>query len=103
MSTAEKKQLCSEVNILRNLRHPNIVRYYERFIDKENGLIFIIMEFCEGGDLATIIQRCRSEGRLIPEEIVWSILSQLVLALHECHFNQQNQIAILHRDIKPEV
>lgn len=56
-----------------------------------------------GGDLSAIIQRCRSESRLIPEDIVWNILTQLVLALHECHFNQQSQVAILHRDIKPEV
>jgi NIMA (never in mitosis gene a)-related kinase len=30
MTEKEKKQLVSEVNILRELRHPNIVRYYER-------------------------------------------------------------------------
>ena len=48
MSLEEKKQLVAEVNILRELQHPNIVRYYERFVDKENLLIYIIMEYCEG-------------------------------------------------------
>jgi len=34
MNDKEKKQLVSEVNILRDLKHPNIVRYYDRIIDK---------------------------------------------------------------------
>jgi NIMA (never in mitosis gene a)-related kinase 2 len=38
MSEKEKKQLVAEVNILRELRHPNIVRYYERFVDRDNCL-----------------------------------------------------------------
>ncbi|KAJ3024886.1 UNVERIFIED_CONTAM: hypothetical protein HDU68_007670 [Siphonaria sp. JEL0065] len=51
MNDREKKQLVAEVNILRELRHPNIVRYYERFVDRERSRIFIIMEWCEGGEL----------------------------------------------------
>ena len=43
MSEKEKVQLVSEVNILRELKHANIVRYYERFVDREQCLIFIIM------------------------------------------------------------
>ena len=41
----------SEVNILRELSHANIVKYYDRLIDKGKAKIFIIMEFCDGGDL----------------------------------------------------
>jgi len=53
--------LVSEVNILREFRHPNIVRYYDRIIDKERTLIYIIMEYCEGGDLAQVIRKHRKE------------------------------------------
>ncbi|TPX43422.1 hypothetical protein SeMB42_g04366 [Synchytrium endobioticum] len=112
MSDREKKQLVSEVNILRELRHPNIVRYYERFVDRENCLIYIIMEYCDGGDLAAIIKRCKRENKRIPEEVIWSIFTQLLLALHECHFGGASTSAsgsgskghpsILHRDIKPD-
>jgi NIMA (never in mitosis gene a)-related kinase len=43
MTDKEKRQLVAEVNILRELRHPNIVRYYERFVDREKCMIYIIM------------------------------------------------------------
>ena len=33
MSEKEKQQLVAEVNILRDLKHPNIVRYYDRYFD----------------------------------------------------------------------
>ncbi|KAJ3324060.1 hypothetical protein HDV06_000601 [Boothiomyces sp. JEL0866] len=78
MTEKEKIQLVAEVNILRNLRHPNIVRYYERFVDRSNCQIYIIMgigllttEYCEGGDLAGIIKRCRKEKQYIPEDNVF--------------------------------
>eukprot|EP00842_Homolaphlyctis_polyrhiza_P007023 jgi/Hompol1/90/HPOL_005220-RA len=112
MTEKEKKQLVAEVNILRELRHPNIVRYYERFVDRKNSLIFIVMgylwanldmwtEYCEGGDLAAVIRRCKKEGRFIPEDVVWNLLSQLLLALQECHMSDRHP-TILHRDIKPD-
>ena len=51
MSDKEKQMLVSEVNILRELNHENIVKYYDRIIDKVSAQIYIIMEFCDGGDL----------------------------------------------------
>lgn len=72
MNEREKRQLVSEVNILRELSHPNIVRYYERFVDKERTIIHILMEYCEGGDLAHVIKRCKQESKLIPEPVIWS-------------------------------
>lgn len=50
-------------NILEQLgSNDNIVRYYERFVDKPNNMLYILMEYCEGGDLAGVIQRCRKTG-----------------------------------------
>ncbi len=51
MNDKEKQQIVAEVNILRDLQHPNIVRYYDRCIDKRNLKLYIIMEYCEKGDL----------------------------------------------------
>ncbi|KAJ3114425.1 Serine/threonine-protein kinase Nek2 [Phlyctochytrium bullatum] len=66
MTEKEKRQLVAEVNILRELRHPNIVRYYERFVDRENCMIYIIMDGAQNvklGDfgLSRVIDNPESE------------------------------------------
>ena len=61
MTEAEKQMLVSEVNVLRELKHPNIVRYYDRIIDRINTTIFIVMEYCERGDLGALISKHRKE------------------------------------------
>ncbi|EDK31484.1 Serine/Threonine kinase domain protein (macronuclear) [Tetrahymena thermophila SB210] len=96
MDEKEKSQLVAEVNILREIRHPNVVRYYDRIIDKQNQHIYIIMEYCEGGDLAAFLKNLKKEKETIPEEAIWRIFMQIVLALHEIHHKK-----IMHRDLKP--
>ena len=56
MNEKEKQQIVSEVNILRELKHQHIVRYYDRHIDKQQLKIYIIMEYCQGGDLQKVIR-----------------------------------------------
>ncbi|KAK6537061.1 G2-specific serine/threonine protein kinase [Arthrobotrys megalospora] len=85
MSTKEKEQLTAEFSILSKLQHPNIVRYFNREHNKTDQSLYIYMEYCGGGDLSTHIKRCKSNGTLVPEHVVWSIFTQLVLALYKCH------------------
>ena len=61
MTEHEKEMLVCEVNLLRELKHANIVRYYDRVIDRKNAVIYIVMEFCEGGDLAAFISKQKIE------------------------------------------
>lgn len=98
MSEKEKSMLVSEVNILRELKHPNIVRYKDRIIDRESSTIYIIMEFCENGDLSSVIRKYKRSGKRMEESRIWSLFFQLSCALHECH---SRKLKILHRDIKP--
>lgn len=46
------------------------MRYYERFVDKPNNMLYILMEYCEGGDLAQVIQRNRRSGCV---RLLWSV------------------------------
>ena len=75
----------AEVNILRDLNHPNIVRFYDRLVDKRNQKIYIIMEYCEGGDLSQIIKHCLRANEHIKEDFIWKIFAQVVSGLYFCH------------------
>uniref|UniRef100_A0A8I5KSI3 non-specific serine/threonine protein kinase n=1 Tax=Homo sapiens TaxID=9606 RepID=A0A8I5KSI3_HUMAN len=49
MSSKEREESRREVAVLANMKHPNIVQYRESF--EENGSLYIVMDYCEGGDL----------------------------------------------------
>ncbi|NXL63390.1 NEK2 kinase, partial [Chordeiles acutipennis] len=106
MTEAEKQMLVSEVNLLRELRHPNIVRYYDRIVDRSSTTLYIVMEYCDGGDLASLIARCTKERHVksclhyLEESFVLRVLTQLTLALKECHRRNDGGVTV-HRDLKP--
>jgi len=60
LSEATKQNLVLEVNLLRELRHDSIVRYYDRIVDKTRSTLYIIMEYCEAGDLASYIRKMKT-------------------------------------------
>ncbi|NXE32547.1 NEK2 kinase, partial [Ptilorrhoa leucosticta] len=108
MTESEKQMLVSEVNLLRELRHPNIVRYYDRIIDRSSTTLYIVMEYCDGGDLATLIAKRAKERHVkcvcgmhfLEESFVLRVLTQLTLALKECHRRSDGGVTV-HRDLKP--
>ncbi|KAM3872174.1 serine/threonine-protein kinase Nek2-like [Diretmus argenteus] len=100
MSERKKRRLESEVNILRELKHPNIVRYQEHIIDETNAKLYIVMEHCKGGDLSSLITRCIMERRYL-EKFILQVVVQLTLALKQCHRQRDGGATVLHRDLKP--
>lgn len=61
----------SEIDLLKNLNHENIVKY-KGFLKSEEFL-FIILEFCENGSLQTI---CKRYGKF-PEDLVAMFMFQV--------------------------
>ena len=53
------------------------------------------MEYCDGGDLFNLVNKCIRLKRMIGELDLWKILVQILLAVSHLHKNR-----ILHRDIK---
>ena len=112
MSDKGKQMLCDEVNILRDLNHPNIVQFVDRIIDHEDRKIYIVQEYCNGGDLASYIKlkkekMPKTSGR-ISESFVWRVTAEISSALQHCHnhFKKRGhglntKRRILHRDLKP--
>ncbi|XP_026325343.1 serine/threonine-protein kinase ULK3-like [Hyposmocoma kahamanoa] len=87
---AAADNLLSEIRLLKELRHPHIVAMHHFTWDQRN--IYIIMEYCCGGDLSKYIHRY---GR-VPERQVLYFLQQLASALK---FLRERNVA--HMDLKP--
>ena len=69
---------------------------------KEQNKLLIVMEYCENGDMAQLIKKCRAEQDHVAEDVIWKIFMQVLLALNECHTPREDkQHVILHRDLKP--
>ena len=90
----ERIAIQDEVNLLKQLKHPNIVTYKDSFFDNDNCLN-IVMVFCEMGDMYSKIRK--QKGEYFAEETILLWIAQLCLALSYVHDKQ-----ILHRDIKTQ-
>ena len=86
--------------MLRELKHPNIVKYYDRIINKKKQLIYIIMEYCPKLDLRREIFKRHKRKQFYPEKAIWDMFMQIVLALHEVHSFKKG--TVVHRSVRPE-
>lgn len=67
------------------MNHPNIVKYYDRIVDKKEATVYIIMEYCREGDVGQMLKEAKKKESYLPEEAIWKIFYQLMLALDYCH------------------
>ena len=93
---SEMREMLREVRFLRMNRHPCIIDVYDGFIISNPRLLYIVMPYCEGGDLDGFIKNTRRNKSNIPEDKVLRWSSQIGLAMHFLHEN-----GIIHRDLKP--
>lgn len=77
-SSRERKAAEQEAQLLSQLKHPNIVAYRESW-QGEDGLLYIVMGFCEGGDLYHRLKE--QKGKLLPENQVVEWFVQIAMAL----------------------
>ncbi|EFB13612.1 hypothetical protein PANDA_007567, partial [Ailuropoda melanoleuca] len=93
-SSRERRAAEQEAQLLSQLKHPNIVTYKESW-EGGDGLLYIVMGFCEGGDLYRKLKE--QKGQLLPESQVVEWFVQIAMALQYLHEKH-----ILHRDLKTQ-
>jgi serine/threonine protein kinase len=82
----------TEIDILKICHHPNIIKLYDIFDTAD--YIYIIMEYCAGGDLFSYIEK---RNYKLPEPRAAQIIHKLSMAIFYIH-----SYGIIHRDLKPE-
>jgi len=91
MDEEEKRMLFNEINILRELDHPNIIKMYEFFEDEKR--YYIVTEICKGGEL---FDEIIARGKFTEKDAA-ILMKQVLSCVNYCHSNN-----IVHRDLKPE-
>ncbi|XP_034523933.1 serine/threonine-protein kinase ULK3 isoform X4 [Ailuropoda melanoleuca] len=88
LNKASVENLLTEIEILKGIRHPHIVQLKDFQWDSDN--IYLIMEFCAGGDLSRFIHT----RRILPERVARVFMQHALQFLHERN--------ISHLDLKPQ-
>ena len=97
-NAAEKiNSVQNEAEILSSLNNKYVVKFFESF--KINQNIYILMEYCDNGDLCTFLNKVKkqrkNENYFLDEDFVWKIFIQMSIGLYYIHSKK-----IIHRDIK---
>ncbi|KAG2553058.1 hypothetical protein PVAP13_9KG500178 [Panicum virgatum] len=91
LSSKLRESLLSEVDILRRIRHPNVIALHDSV--KDHGRIYLILEYCRGGDLHAYLQR----HKRVSETVAKHFIRQLASGLQMLRDNN-----VVHRDLKPQ-
>ena len=88
---SNEKQIFNEINILKTLDHPNILKILEFHLEKNK--FYIITDYCPEGELFSELEKKPN----FTEKETSFLIYQILQAVNYCH-----NMRIVHRDIKPE-
>jgi calcium-dependent protein kinase len=91
VTAQDDQEIFNEINILRTLDHPNILKIFEFYSNKDS--YSIVTELCTGGEL---FQEIIDRGPF-NENYTAYVMFQIFSAINYCH-----NMHIVHRDLKPE-
>lgn len=99
VNEAQREAAFREAQLMRKISRdcPWITQFHEVLTCKSGAVLCLIMEYCSGGDLRSIILHQREKDERFPEAQVVKWAAQIGLALQHCHLH-----GVLHRDVKPE-
>ena len=90
------KRIMEEVNILKELDHPNIISFKGAFKSNDDKYLNIITEYVSQGDFEKKVETNYKDKKYFEEKDILNWLFQVCLAILYIH-----EKSIIHRDIKP--
>ena len=93
VSDEESTSILGEVNILKTLHHPGVLRFVSFDFNAAERVLTMLTELCPGGDLEKHVARVPGK-RLLPSVVV-VVTRALLAAIRYLHLE-----GVMHRDIK---
>jgi WD40 repeat protein/predicted Ser/Thr protein kinase len=87
-----RKRFRNEAEIAAKLKDPGIIKIYDVGVDDDTGILYLVMDYLDGGSLSDLLKR---KGRFTLIETL-EIIKPLARALEFIHSQ-----GIIHRDLKP--
>ncbi len=91
-----------EARIVARLSHPNVVQIYE--LGQQDRSYHIAMEYIHGSTVREMLLLAQKEGRVLPLDVVVSVVDQACRGLHAAHELKDldgQELGLVHRDISP--
>jgi eukaryotic-like serine/threonine-protein kinase len=98
-----ESMLFEEAALASLIRHPNVVETLD-LGERDDGLMYLAMEWVAGESLDTILRTAASSGG-VPLPLVVHFISQALLGLeaaHEARDAKGEKLGLVHRDISPQ-
>lgn len=97
-----RQMFLDEARIMASLQHGNIVQILD--MGTVDGLPFLALEYVDGRDLMTVLQRAQDCNTWVPHGLMAYVVSEVCRALDYAHRKrdeQGNSLGIVHRDVNP--
>lgn len=97
------RMFVDEARIVADLRHPNVVSVFDA--GQDEGSWFMVMEYLEGHDLASIVRQAHARAVEVPVPIALQVIADAARGLHAAHVKHDlagRPMRIVHRDISPQ-
>lgn len=68
ISDRDRQNCLNEIRLIASVKHPNVVAFREAFIDHGSETMCIVMDYCEMGDLQSLMEKARKMGSNFTEQ-----------------------------------